>query len=180
MASQRKKNGSILSKKGFSEWRPFSARAKNSSNCFLSLTAILQVRQTGTQFYPLTISSVIRATFSAWGNFRDRATPRYWESALREAIGPAIGHVGGRRRLPLVSKGGNRVKRSQQEFPLRPGLYVPARTLAMVRSSDALRCRKRVAANRPLIRQRHPNPSCGGPRALTAEPRTRRGQSRTA
>ena len=57
-------SGSILSKKGSRGWRPLSARGKDSSNCSLSATAILQVRQPGTRFYPCTISSVIRATFS--------------------------------------------------------------------------------------------------------------------
>jgi hypothetical protein len=57
-------SGSILSKKGSRGWRPLSARGKDSSNCSLSATAILQARQSGTRFYPLTTSSVIRATFS--------------------------------------------------------------------------------------------------------------------
>src|SRR5262249_11875399 len=71
-------------------------------------------------------------------------------------------HVGGRHGLPLVSKGGNRVSTTHKSSPLRAGSNVPAGTLAMVRSSDALRTPMGGNALSTLIRQRHPNPSCGG------------------
>src|SRR5262249_28279508 len=57
---------------------------------------------------------------------------------------------------------GNRVSTTHKSSPLRAGSNVPAGTLAMVRSSDALRTPMGGNALSTLIRQRHPNPSCGG------------------
>ena len=57
---------------------------------------------------------------------------------------------------------GNRVPANQRET------HVPAGTLALVRSPQALRCSKEQNALHTLIHQRHLTPSCGG-HAPTAE-----------
>jgi hypothetical protein len=50
---------------------------------------------------------------------------------------------------------------SQDEFPQIADHNVPAGTMAMARSREALRCSKEQNALHTLICQRHPTPSCG-------------------
>ena len=64
---------------------------------------------------------------------------------------------GHRRRLPI------NLHSRKTKFPAEQrGTNVPAGTLALVRSPQALRCSKRASALYTLIRHRHPTPSCGG------------------
>ena len=76
-------------------------------------------------------------------------------------------NVDRRHRIQMVIKGGYCIggqpsSRHQRET------NVPAGTLALVRSPQALRCSKEQNALHTLIHQRHLTPSCGG-RAPTAE-----------
>jgi Transposase IS116/IS110/IS902 family len=66
-------------------------------------------------------------------------------------------------RRPLI-----RLHRRTTEFRRPAGANVPAGTLALARSPQALRCSKEQNALHTLIHQRHLTPSCGG-LAPTAE-----------
>src|SRR5664279_2494790 len=70
--------------------------------------------------------------------------------------------TGHRRRQPP------RPLKRDNELPPASGKRRPCRDVAMVRSSQALRCLQGQSALYTLIHQRHPAPSCGG-HAPTAE-----------
>src|SRR5215472_14219844 len=75
------------------------------------------------------------------------------------ACGSTAPNSNGRRRLPLNRH--NRVTTSSSSR-IPAGDDVPAGTLAVVRSSLALRCSTEQNALHTLIHQRHLTPSCGG------------------
>src|SRR5215472_17435285 len=81
------------------------------------------------------------------------------------ACGSTAPSSNGRRRLPLNQH--NRITPSSSSR-IPAGDDVPAGTLAVVRSSLALRCSTEQNALHTLIHQRHLTPSCGG-HAPTAE-----------
>jgi hypothetical protein len=60
----RVRSGPILSKKGSRGWAVLVARGRDSSLGALSATAIPFELHSGTRFYPLTVSSDVRSTFS--------------------------------------------------------------------------------------------------------------------
>src|SRR5262245_10557981 len=74
--------GSILSKKGSQGWCPRAARGKDSSRRLLSANSIQCAPWQGTRFYPPTISSVARSTFSTVSVRLGSRRPRQDTSAL--------------------------------------------------------------------------------------------------
>ena len=103
----------------------------------------------------------------------DRQTKRAPQSQSRgcsKARRDFTSYVGRRHRVQMVIEGGCRSTciTASSSSRLPAGDDVPAGTLAVVRSSQALRCSTEQNALHTLIHQRHLTPSCGGP-APTAE-----------
>ena len=90
--------------------------------------------------------------------------PQSQSSGCPKAICHSASHVDRWNRIQVVFNGGCRtrfIKRSPRSR-FTAGNDVLTGTLAMVRSSQALRCSKEQTAIYTLIHQRHPMPSCRG------------------
>ena len=112
------------------------------------------------------------SALKAWGTrLAKRKGLRKAKVARRaQARGHSAPHVDRRNRVQLVDEEGCRVARIRRSQGSRDtaGKVVPAGTVAVVRSSDALRAPERAPALSTLIHQRRLTPSCGG-HAPTAE-----------